>query len=95
MGGIGIGYTIYKILKIEKKISQYGACYLLTINAKEGEPFTTFAPASPKPRTRLLAVHGVFGSRTLSVDKSKGTQIRVGICEEDAIEVKIDDEPPN
>ena len=50
---------IYKITAIEKRISVYGECYLLTLTKKTGEEVAVFAPRS------LIQVFGKKVSRLL------------------------------
>ena len=94
--------VIYKITAIDKRISVYGVCYILTLTKKSGEEVCVFAPRSLITEFRKKSKPGYSPYLiSLGIDVYRATNHRkhkyelVFVHEENAPEITIDDEPPN
>lgn len=94
--------VIYKITAIDKRISVYGVCYLITLTKKNQEEVCVFAPRSliQEFRKKNRPSYSPY-LISLGIDVYRATNHRkhkyelVFVHEEDAQEITIDDEPPN
>ena len=93
---------VYKITKVEKKVSVYGVCYILNLHTEEGEELTVFAPRSLIEEFRQRQKLGYapyllsLGVETYKVTRHRKHRYElVFIFEEGTADVVIDSEPPN
>ena len=92
---------VYKITKVEKKVSVYGVCYILHLRT-EGEEVTVFAPRSLIEEFRQNQKPGYapyllsLGVETYKVTRHRKHRYElVFVFEEGTPDVVIDSKPPN
>ena len=93
---------VYKITKVEKKVSVYGVCYILHLRSEEGEEVTVFSPRSLIEEFRQNQKPGYapyllsLGVETYKVTRHRKHRYElVFVFEEGTPDVVIDSEPPN
>ena len=93
---------IYKIVNIEKKISAYGVCYLMSCQSREGEFFKVFAPRYLiEEFRRLQRPNYAAYFISLGVERNPLTNHTrnkfdlVFVHEEGCLSIDLDNEPPN